>query len=230
MGDDRELLRLHLATLFAWNGEGRMTVTNEPRGRPAPRLFLGRTEAGNVWCFGHDVPPDVSDALERLCSREPDSLDSEEWDPAPFVAVLAEHQPVKSVWHGPAYRFPSELPESACTVAVTERKAAVLRPEFDEWRDDIGRCRPMVAVVKDGQAVSVCATVRSAGHACEAGVETLARYRGRGYAGHAVASWANAVRREGRVPLYSTSCDNEASLAVARKLGLVQYATTFHVT
>ncbi len=88
----------------------------------------------------------------------------------------------------------------------------------------------MVALVKDGQAVSVCATVRSAGLACEAGVETLARYRGRGYAGHAVASWASAVRREGRVPLYSTSWDNEASLAVARKLGLVQYATTFHVT
>ena len=89
MGDDRELLRLHLAALFAWNGEGRMTVTNEPLGRPAPRLFLGRTDAGNVWCFGHDVPPDVSDALERLCAWEPDSLDSEEWDPAPFVAVLA---------------------------------------------------------------------------------------------------------------------------------------------
>ncbi|MDQ3856704.1 MAG: GNAT family N-acetyltransferase, partial [Chloroflexota bacterium] len=29
----------------------------------------------------------------------------------------------------------------------------------------------------------------------------------------------------GKVPLYSTSWDNSASQAVARKLGLVQYAT-----
>ena len=101
---------------------------------------------------------------------------------------------------------------------------------FDDWLDDIGRCQPMVALVKDGQAVSVCATVRAAGHACEAGVETLARFRGRGYACHAVASWANAVRLQRRIPLYSTSWDNEASVAVARKLGLVQYATTFHIT
>ena len=230
MGDDRELLRLHLATLFAWNGEGRMTVTNEPLGRPAPRLFLGRTDAGNAWCFGRDVPPAVSDALERLCSREPDSLHSEEWDPAPFVAVLAEHQPVKSVWHGPAYRFASDLPEGACAVAVTERTAQVLRPGFDDWLDDVGECQPFFACVKAGQTVSVCATVRAGSHACEAGVETHPAHRGRGYAGPVVAAWAHAVRRSRRIPLYSTSWDNEASLAVARKLGLVQYATTFHVT
>lgn len=114
MRDHRELLRLHLATLFAWNCEGRMTVTNEPLGRPAPRLFLGRTDAGNVWCFGHDVPPDVSDALQRLCSRASDSMDPEQWNPAPFLAVLGEHRPVESVGQGPAYRFPSDLPESAC--------------------------------------------------------------------------------------------------------------------
>lgn len=230
MRDHRELLRLHLATLFAQNGAGRMTVTNEPVARPAPRLFLGRTVAGNVWRFRHDVPPDVSDALQRLCSRASDSMDPEQWNPAPFLAVLGEHRPVESVWQGPAYRFASDLPECACVVAVTERTAPVLRPGFDDWLDDVRACQPFLACVKAGQAVSVCATVRAGSHACEAGVETLARYRGKGYACHVVASWANAVRREGRVPLYSTSWDNEASLAVARKLGLVQYATTFHVT
>ncbi len=174
MRDHRELLRLHLATLFAQDGEGRMTVTNEPVGRPAPRLFLGRTDAGNVWRFRHDVPRDVADALQRLCARASASLDPEQWNPAPFLAVLGEHRPVESVWHGPAYRFAPDLPESVCVVAVTEGSASVLQPRFGDWLDAVGECQPFFACVK---------------------------------------SW-----------------DNAASVAVARKLGLVQYATTFHVT
>ena len=200
-----------------------------PWGRPAPRLFLGRTDAGNVWRFRHDVPPDVSDALQRLCSRVSASLDPE-WNPAPFLAVLGEHRPVESVWHGPAYRFASVRPECTWVVAVTEGTASVLRPGFGDWLDAVGECQPFFACVKAGQAVSVCATVRSASHACEAGVETHPAHRGRGYAGHVVAAWANAVRRRRRIPLYSTSWDNTASVAVARKLRMVQYATTFHVT
>ncbi len=38
------------------------------------------------------------------------------------------------------------------------------------------------------------------------------------------ASWASATRATGQIPLYSTSWDNHASRAVARELGLVQYA------
>jgi hypothetical protein len=35
-----------------------------------------------------------------------------------------------------------------------------------------------------------------------------------------VAAWAATLRASGRVPIYSTSWDNLASQAVARKLGL----------
>jgi predicted GNAT family acetyltransferase len=56
-------------------------------------------------------------------------------------------------------------------------------------------------------------------------VETLEGYRGRGYAPMVVAAWARAVRETGRIPLYSTSRNNRASEAVARKLGLVQYGS-----
>jgi hypothetical protein len=37
------------------------------------------------------------------------------------------------------------------------------------------------------------------------------------------------MRASGRIPLYSTSWTNTASLAVARKLGLVAYANTWSI-
>ena len=101
MRDDRELLRLHVTALFAHDGDGRMTVTNEPARTPAPRLFLGWTAAGNVWLFRHDLRLDVVDALQRRCSQEPALVDTDGWESAPYLAVLGEHRPVESVWHDP---------------------------------------------------------------------------------------------------------------------------------
>jgi len=80
-----------------------------------------------------------------------------------------------------------------------------------------------MAVVEDDEAVSLCFSARLTERAAEAGVQTLEAYRGRGYAPAAVIAWAHAIRATGQIPLYSTSWDNRASQAVARKLGLVQY-------
>ena len=83
----------------------------------------------------------------------------------------------------------------------------------------------MVAVVEDGYAVSVCFCARRSDTAAEAGLETVAAFRGRGLGSQVAAAWAWAVLASGRVPLYSTSWENGASLAVARKLGLAAYAS-----
>ena len=89
--------------------------------------------------------------------------------------------------------------------------------------------RPCVAVVRGGAAVALCHSSRRSGVAAEAGVETLSAFRGRGYGAAVVAAWARAVRRESLLPLYSTSWDNAASRALARRLGLVPYAEDWHV-
>jgi len=88
----------------------------------------------------------------------------------------------------------------------------------------------MFAIIEDGRAASLCASVRKTAAAHEAGVETAPSYRGRGHAARAATAWALAVRTMGLVPLYSTSWRNEASRAVARKLGLIHFGNDLHIT
>jgi predicted GNAT family acetyltransferase len=90
--------------------------------------------------------------------------------------------------------------------------------------------QPCFAVVVDGRTVSVCNTARFTARAAEAGLATAEKFRGRGYGPRVTAAWAAAVRAEGRIPLYSTWWANAASQAVARKLGLRQYAVDLHIT
>ncbi len=88
---------------------------------------------------------------------------------------------------------------------------------------------PMMAIVEDGHSVSICFSARSSIEAAEAGLETSEPYRGRGYGPCVTAAWALEVRSSGRVPLYSTSWDDSASLAVARKLRLLPYASDWSI-
>jgi len=64
----------------------------------------------------------------------------------------------------------------------------------------------------------------------EAGVETLPEFRGNGFAKEVTAGWARAVDALGAIPMYSTSWQNTASQAVAKKLGLICYGAEFHIT
>ena len=103
-------------------------------------------------------------------------------------------------------------------------------PDAFSWlAQEISYVLPCAAVIQNGQAVTICRSVRISNEAAEAGLETLSVYRGRGYAGLAVMAWARAVRKEGRMPLYSTSWDNIASQQVAKKLGLRWYGVNFSV-
>jgi predicted GNAT family acetyltransferase len=77
----------------------------------------------------------------------------------------------------------------------------------------------MVVSLAEGRAVSVCASVRIAPTAHEAGVETVSDHRRRGHAVAAVRAWAREVETGGALPLYSTSWDNHASRAVAARVG-----------
>jgi hypothetical protein len=235
VADARDVMRLHAEALFTHDRAGDLVRVNEPNGAVAPRFFLGRTTHGDMWRFRHDVASDVRAELEaaiRAELREGSAVESP-IDPARYEAILARSAPVERTEVGPAFVFPDSLPRTANATGatrVTDANAELLTLHLAPWLPDVRLSQPMFVVTCDGHAVSVCASVRQAAEAYEAGVETAAVYRGRGLAAPAVAAWATAVRALGRVPLYSTSWQNTASRAVARKLALIHFGNDLHIT
>lgn len=229
---DLELMELQARTLFVHDDAGRLIRPNEPSNAPAPRFFLGRTAAGNIWRARCDLPDDVAAVLESLAASEPVTADVRE---APanlerYRATLATQAPIAYTYHGPAYYFPADIEAPLNTLYVTADEKNLLRRGFPSLLAEIKARQPCAAVAEGGHAVSICCSARITNEAAEAGVETIEAFHGRGYATRAVAAWALAVRAMGRIPLYSTSWDNLASQGVARKLGLVMYGTDFHLT
>lgn len=230
--DARELMRLHVTALFTHDRGGRLVAVNEPGGKPAPRLFLGRTAQGNAWWLRHDLDAALVGELEAACRAESASRDLV-LDPAMverLSAILAAAAPVEAVWVGPAFVCPAASSQGDSVVRVDRTNADVLSPYLEEWRVDAAQAVPMAVSLQDGRAVSVCCSVRLSAEAHEAGVETHPDFRGRGHGARAVAEWANAVRALERVPLYSTSWENEPSRRLAARLGLVHFGSDLHIT
>src|SRR4051812_1571649 len=68
---DLDLMHLQAATLYVLDERGCMLATNDVGRPPAPRVFLGRTAAGNVWPLRADLPPDLVVRLSDLLAPEP---------------------------------------------------------------------------------------------------------------------------------------------------------------
>lgn len=228
---DLERMTLQIDALFTHDAAGRIVAVNEPDGDPAPAFFLGRTRQGNLWRIRYDLPAETARRLMELAASEPvdDDLRAEPRNLAAMMAALRQAH-IDPVMHaGPAYFVPDELPTVAGVIAITRDNIHLLRRMTPYLEDIRPEREPCLAMIVDGAAVSLCFSSRLTARVAEAGLETDADYRGHGYAGAVVAAWARAVRASGRMPLYSTSWDNQASRAVARKLGLIQYGTDISI-
>ena len=223
---------MHVEALFTHNESLRIESVNQPGDGVAPRFFLGRTIAGNLWRFRSDLPGDLALELKNLCHGEPEM---NEISRAPdgqneYIRLLEAHRPIQQVLSGPAYWVSTDVVPSVPPVEIGETNADLLRGGLEDLLEDVPHRRPFMAMVEDGHAVSVCASVRMTDTAHEAGVKTLPAYRQKGHATNVVAGWATAVRKISAVPLYSTSWDNTASQNVAAKLGLPMFGVDFHIT
>ena len=231
---DLQLMSIHVRALFGHDADSRLLFVNEPDSAltSAPRLFLGRTRAGNVWRFRAGLPESLIRELGSLCADEPPVNEDVEVRPRHaerYVRLLEQHAPVERVSIGPAYYFSENIGPSRC-IALTKSDAARLQGGFEELIAELPAWQPFVAFIEEGRAVSVCRSVRITAEAHEAGVETLPDFRGRGYAKDVAAEWARRVSAAGAIPLYSTSWENKGSQAVARKLGLACYGADFSVS
>lgn len=232
--DLRELAELHMDVLYEVNASGRIAAPRNADGVP-PLFHLVRTRQGNHWLIGARVPRTHWEHLEAVLAYEPvisDCAQAEVSRPdlRAIRAVLGDGNGSLREHRGPAFVFPDSLPSSPRAALLVDAKQIPLEDRFAWLRTAGEASHPIVAVrAEDGQLASICHSARSTSVAAEAGVETAERYRRRGYGLAAVAAWATAVRRNGRVPLYSTSWENVASLALARRLELICWGEDLHV-
>ncbi len=248
---------MHIAVLFTQDEHGSLVATNDPEPDQviAPRLYLGRSQSGGVLRFRRGMSESTCAALRDLAAPDliSNDCDSEPVNRAAMEELLASEQPVENLYFGPAFSFPDALnhespraphsrslrhsggsrnpdPSPPEVVAISASNTHLLSPEVAWLADELTVRAPVMAMVVDGASASACFSARSSPAAAEAGVETLPEHRGRRYAGAVTAAWAAQVRHQGRIPLYSTSWPNHASRRVAARLGLIQYATDFHIT
>jgi len=228
----KELALKRANTLVRCNSRGRAISINQWDDGTPSRFFLMRTADQAIWNFRYDVPDDIAARVERLCEQEPKG-DPPSRLPAHYhryLRLLALHASVENIRAGPVYMFRRDVLTSEFLISIDQNNADLLRGGFEDWLPDVPHRQPFKAVVEDGHAVSLCASVRISDAVHCAGVETLADYRRRGHAVNVVAGWARAVRALGAVPFYSTSWNNLASCGVAGRLRQPLIAVDFSVS
>ena len=219
--------QLQLETLFVLDGPRRMRETREPNPTPAPAFVFIRGATACAWAVRADIAEREARELDRLASAERPST---VWDqPLLHARRYQDILGGDRIKSGPAFEFPDPLPCAGGERVVHDE--AALNRHFTGWiPGEIASGRgPVIGIYEDGHPVSICFCARRSSVAAEAGVETAAASRGRDYAPRVAIAWAAAVREQGLAPLYSTSWANQASLAVARKLQILPFATNFSV-
>ena len=207
---------LQLHTLFLLNDKGQIVSTREHGRGLGPRFALVRDASRCAWATRTDVGDAVAARVNELAGTEPPARDprSEPIHAEQYMSLVGGR-----VVFGPAFTFPGAISHRGHVESI--ENISQLERHMRGWSaDELPDCAPIVAVMEEGHAVSICFCARRSPVAAEAGVETAPEFRGRGLAARVTAAWALAVRATGRIPLYSTSWNNLASLAVARKLGL----------
>jgi hypothetical protein len=217
--------QLQLETLFILDADGRIVSTREPNAATGPAFSLIRDHRTCAWAVHRDVPEDLTRELVTLVRTEPPvrALDDPPMHAERYAAVLGGQ-----IEAGPAFLFPDNVASQSDIVAVTDLSA--LEHHFRGWTgEELPDRAPILSIVEDGHAVSVCFCARRSPVAAEAGLETAPTFRGRGFGPRVTAAWAHAILISGRMPIYSTSWSNTASLAVARKLALRPCASDWNI-
>lgn len=226
------LLALQLDVLFARDAQGRLVATRDPAARPAPRFHLARSAEGNVWATHRDLDAAKRAALEALFAAEPSLREpSATALPECHAHALEIVGPRTAAYRGPVYVLPDDLPVDARAREIGADDVAACADAFPWLADELAAIAPVAVAFEGGEPAAICHSPRGmTAAAAEAGVETLPPFRSRGLAAAAVACWARAVHRSGRIAFYGASWENAASQAVARRLSARLVGEDWNVT
>lgn len=225
---DLELMGAQVNVLFKHNKNGRMTLINEYSAKRAPQCFLGITKEGNVVRYHERLADRVINELEQVVEQAPWHDAPNKVNTAEIIRVLSKDRPLDHIYLGPAYVFPDVSDYSTQAIRVTHTNIDLLSRYFSDFVDDVDYGQPVFAIVQNRSAVSLCCSARTSSMAAEASLHTARAFRGRSYGVDAATAWAAEVQRQGLIALYSTSWNNLASQAVARKLNMRQYGMDLH--
>ena len=158
-----------------------------------PRLFVARHAQGWTVYFRHDVEPSVQ---RQLCARPPEQL----WAEPEIVYMILPPEKANggTSWRGRTYHFATS-PSLSLAADVVEHDGTFV-------------------ILEDGQPVARAWSSRMNERAAELALETLPRYRRRGYAYQVAVAWAAQQLKQQKVAFYSHLAQNDASQALAAKL------------
>lgn len=222
---DLELMELHVNVLYKHDTKNRITVVNEPPFEGAPRIFVGGTNSGNVVRYSNTLDASLVQKLKQAIGTN-SSINLGE-----LINILSMNRQFTDLSIGPAYVFPDVRDRAHTqTLQVTHENKELLKPYFPYTFEDFEYKQPCFVIVEDNIPVSICCSARKTAKAAEASVYTHEEYRGKGYGIAVTKAWAAEVQKQGRIALYSTSWDNFASQALAKKLKLHQYGTDIQMS
>ena len=222
---DAELIKIQARTLYRLNAEERITGINEGDFSGAPLLFIGKTQDSIQTYYHEEMSESLLNELKESIS-DPISINQ-------LLRIIEKYRPIQNIWMGPAYVYKGhstpEMEEDQRIVQITQHNSLLLGTYFAELQDVIEAKSPVLGYVVEGQAVSVCCSARTSEAASEASLYTAEPYRGKGYAARVVSRWCEHLHAQGRIALYSTSCDNIGSQRIAQKCNLVPYGADFSI-
>ena len=235
--DVASLMMKHFEVEFVFDKQGRIRSANYWADASAAKFVLGITRTNAVWAFGSELREEVCDELERIARLEDFDPASSPRHTEQYLSILSttDSGSKRELYDSLTYWFPANGGNSLdkeC-ILIDSSNQSLLEEHFEHMLGYQGKVikydQPIVALVIDGVAVSVCSSARSNEEAHECYVLTAFEYRQKGYATSVVKSWANTLKRKGLIPLYNTSIGNEPAQTVAHKAGFSLYGRALRI-
>ncbi len=217
---DLELLKLEMETLWGADAFGREL-------RPRPLVAVAVAGACRSVSFNSYLSPDL-----RSIEVEQDLLCHDPGNLSTYSQTFAQCGPtilrgcLSFVFEGISLPTYSQTAMSVLTSGNGDLTTLRIgRPDSwgdeDEWAGLLdGQFGPWAVGLVADRIVSVCYTPVASSVAAETGLWTQPEERGHGYGGIVTLEWARVAAPHFETLFYSTSFENVASQAVARKLRL----------